>query len=443
MLWLALPFVGILLSIALGPIFVREWWHIHYGKAATVWAGLAILGLAMTSGPTDAGKAVLHVLLLDYLPFILMLFALFTTAGGIGIHGNLAGSPRVNTALLAVGALLASLIGTTAASMILIRPLIRANMHRRSNGHVIVFFIFLVANIGGALSPLGDPPLFMGFLHGIDFMWPARNLWPHTLLIVVALLAIFYAIDREQVRREKPLPAPRAASGSGAMKPFRITGVVNLPLVAIAIGAIIASGLWHPDIGIDVFGTPIGLQDVVRNVVLVGVGFASLTLTRTMTRAANGFEWEPLKEVAKLFAGIFVCIVPVTAMLQAGPNGPFGRAVALLAYRDGTPSDIAYFWATGLLSSFLDNAPTYLVFFGLAGNDPNMLMGPLAKTLTAISLGAVYMGANTYIGNAPNFMVYAVARRAGMNVPGFLGYMAWSTAILIPLFIVVTLVFLR
>jgi len=222
---------------------------------------------------------------------------------------------------------------------------------------------------------------------------------------------------------------------------LRVSGLVNIGLIGIAILAIVASGFWRPGIGFDLLGTRIELQNLIRELIMVFVGLASLRVTNPGLRAANGFEWEPIREVAYLFAGIFICIIPVMAMLEAGTKGPFSAATNFLA-RDGTPDNVVYFWATGVLSSFLDNAPTYLVFFQLTGGDPAALMGPLAKTLTAISLGAVFMGANTYIGNAPNFMVYAIARRAGVNMPGFFSYMIWSGAILFPVFAAVTWLFL-
>jgi len=435
---LALPFAGILLSIALGPLVVKEWWHIHYEKAAAFWSVLALGGLVAVVGGSATGAALVHSLALEYVPFILMLFALYTAAGGISISGKLAGTPFVNTTILAFGAAIASWIGTTGASMILIRPLIRANAGRRFNAHVVVFFIFLVANIGGALTPLGDPPLFLGFLHGVEFFWTARMLWPHTLLAVGTLLLVFLVLDSLLFLREKPGLDSQADESR-----LRVRGLVNLGLIGLAILAIVASGIWRPGIAFELFGTRLELQNILREATMVGVGLASLALTHESNRSANGFDWEPIKEVAYLFAGIFVCIIPVMAMLQAGADGPFSTLLGLLTRADGTPSNVAYFWATGLLSSFLDNAPTYLVFFELAGGDPVDLMTTLGPTLTAISLGAVFMGANTYIGNAPNFMVYAIARRAGVNMPGFFPYMLWSGAILLPLFAVITWIFIR
>jgi Na+/H+ antiporter NhaD/arsenite permease-like protein len=303
---------------------------------------------------------------------------------------------------------------------------------------VVVFFIFLVANIGGSLTPIGDPPLFLGFLRGVEFSWTLFHLWPETLFAAAVLLTLFFALDLYLYRREgivRPDPTPDS--------PLHVTGIVNLALIGCAIGAIVLSGAWRPGIGFEVLGTRIELQNLVREATMIVVALASLALTRTTERLHNGFEWGPIVEVAKLFAGIFITIIPVMAMLNAGSAGAFAPLVALVTGPDGAPSPVAYFWLTGLLSSFLDNAPTYLVFFELAGGDPQRLMGQLASTLAAISLGAVYMGANTYIGNAPNFMVYAIARTNGVAMPSFFGYMAWSGAILIPLFGLVTVLFLR
>jgi Na+/H+ antiporter NhaD/arsenite permease-like protein len=436
-LW-ALPFCCVLLSIALGPLLFAHVWHAHYGKIAAVWALLILGPMALSYGPGKAASALFHVLALEYIPFILMLFALFTAAGGLVIRGNLHGSALVNTGFLLGGSLLASLIGTTGASMVLIRPLIRANDDRRHNVHVFVFFIFLVSNIGGSLTPLGDPPLFLGFLRGVDFFWTTAHLWPQTALSIGLLLGLFFVVDSWLYRREgviKPDPTPDSG--------LRVTGLVNVALIGCAIGAIVMSGLWKPGVGFEVLGVRLELQNLLREGVMIGVGLASLALTAREDRADNGFDWEPLREVAKLFATIFICIVPVMAMLQAGASGPFAPLVGLVARPDGGANDAAYFWLTGLLSSFLDNAPTYLVFFELAGGDPVRLMGAQASTLAAISMGAVFMGANSYIGNAPNFMVYAMARGAGVRMPGFFGYMLWSGAILLPLFALLTFVFLR
>ncbi len=434
-LW-ALPFAGVLLSIALGPLIAAHWWHPHYGKAAGAWAIATIAPLALVYGAHAAAEAIFHALALEYVPFIVMLFALFTTAGGLLLRGGATGTPLSNTITLAIGACLSSVIGTTGAAMILIRPLLRANADRTHNAHVAVFFIFLVGNIGGALSPLGDPPLFLGFLRGVDFIWPTRRLFAPTIASIAILLALFHAIDRWRFARD-PSPAQTTR------ETFGVDGGINLVLLAIAVVAIAVSGVWKPDAGVTILGARLEAQNLARDATLLLVGVASLRLTSKDVRAATGFEWSPLIEVAMLFAAIFVCIIPVMAMLGAGHHGAFAPLVTLASSPGGAPNNIVYFWLTGLLSAFLDNAPTYLVFFEMAGGNPAALMGPLAGTLSAISLGAVYMGALTYIGNAPNFMVYAIARDSGVRMPGFFGYMLWSFGVLLPLFVALTLIFIQ
>src|ERR1700722_19873507 len=434
----ALPFAGILLTIALGPLAFRRFWHHHYGKLAFVGATLTLVPMAALRGVDTAFAALVHALLGDYLGFIAILFALYVIAGGILIAGTLRGTPLVNAAILAFGTLIASAVGTTGAAMILIRPLLRANAARLHNVHVVVFFIFLVGNIGGALSPLGDPPLFIGFLNGVDFFWPAKYLWQPTAFVAGCVLALFVLIDLWFFRKDR-----RAAPVGEAAAPASITvrGIVNVPLLAVIIGAVIISALWKPGVTFTVYGTVLPLQDLARDTVLVLTALASLWLTRDEHRAANGFTFEPILEVALLFAGIFVCAVPVLAMLDTGHDGSFGWLLAVVTARDGSPHQVAYFWLTGILSAILDNAPTYLVFFKLAGGNAAELMSTLAAALTAISMGAVYMGALTYIGNAPNFMIYAIATERGIKMPSFFGYMLWSVVILAPVLAAVTYLF--
>jgi len=435
----ALPFAGMLLSIALGPVLFPHLWEHHYGKFAAFWAVLVLVPLVLWRGFDPALGALLHTALLEYIPFIILLFALFTIAGGILIMGNLHGSPATNTTLLAIGTLMASVVGTTGASIIMIRPLLRANDNRRHNVHVVVFFIFLVSNIGGSLTPLGDPPLFLGFLRGVSFFWTTTHLLPATSFAVIVLLALFFALDSWFFRKEGK-PALKDPTPDRAIKLY---GKVNFLLLGGVIATILMSASWKPGIAFDLHGVRIELQNLARDLILLGLAGLSLKLTPGPVRAGNEFTWGPIKEVAKLFAGIFVCIIPVLAMLQAGKDGAFAPLVALVSHPDGSPNNVAYFWLTGALSSFLDNAPTYLVFFELAGGDAKALMATGALTLTAISAGAVFMGANSYIGNAPNFMVYAIAKDRKVAMPSFFGYMLWSGAILIPLFLVQTFVFFR
>jgi Na+/H+ antiporter NhaD/arsenite permease-like protein len=437
-LWWSLPFAGLLLSIATGPLLFPHLWEQHYGKIAAAWAILVAAPLVAAFGASAATTALLHTLLTEYLPFIILLFALFTIAGGILVAGNIHGTPLVNTGLLLIGALLASFVGTTGASMIMIRPLIRANDNRPFNAHVVIFFIFLVSNIGGSLTPLGDPPLFIGFLRGVGFFWTTTHLLPETLMTGGIVLLAFVAIDMVLHQREEGMPKIKDPTPDSRV---RLRGLPNLVLLAGIIGAILLSASWRPGTGLDVHGVHLETQSLARDGIILLLGLLSLVVSRKEHRQANGFSWLPITEVAKLFAAIFVCIVPVTAILQAGPTGALAPLVALVTRPDGGPVNIAYFWLTGGLSSFLDNAPTYLVFFELAGGDAQHLMTEMARTLAAISAGAVFMGANTYIGNAPNFMVYAIARYSGIKMPGFFGYMIWSGLVLIPTFLVVGFVF--
>ncbi|MBA7474805.1 hypothetical protein ES707_10160 [subsurface metagenome] len=425
----ALPFAGMLLSIAIFPLAAPHFWEHHQGKIAATWAILIVLPLAIWYGPLPTIQSLVHTALLEYIPFILLLLALFTVAGGIVVRGNLHGSPVLNTTLLALGTLIASVIGTTGASMVMIRPVIRANDDRRHNAHVVIFF--------GSLSPLGDPPLFLGFLRGVDFFWTTTHLFPHTMFAACILLVLFFCIDSYLYRKEgrvKPDPTPD--------NPLRISGGLNFALMGVIIAAILLSAKLDLG-GFEVLGTHLELQNLLRDAVMIGVVFASLAVTSKEDHDANGFSWGPMIEVAKLFAAIFITIIPVLAILNAGKSGAFASVVNMVTNADGTPNNAAYFWLTGVLSSFLDNAPTYLVFFELAGGDAKYLMTNGALTLAAISAGAVFMGANSYIGNAPNFMVYAIARGSGVAMPGFFGYIAWTSVLLLPVFALVTLVFFR
>ena len=435
----ALPFVGILLTIATGPLLFPRLWHHHYGKFAFAWATLAIVPIAALYDVPTATAAFVHALLAEYLSFIVLLFTLYVVAGGILVTGELRGTPLTNTAILAFGTLIASIVGTTGAAMILIRPLLRANANRLHNAHVVVFFIILVGNVGGALSPLGDPPLFVGFLRGVEFFWTTQHLWLQTAILAVIVLAMFVAVDiwfHRQDKRvtligEPPLPPDR----------LRVQGNINFLLLACVIAVILIASQWKPGIAYEIFGTKAQLQELMRDGTLIAIAILSLVLTPNEHRDSNGFTWEPIREVAILFAGIFACIVPVLAMLQAGKAGAFGWLPQLIE-DSALPNEVAYFWLTGVLSAFLDNAPTYLVFFELAGGNAQTLMGPLAPTLAAISMGAVYMGALTYIGNAPNLMIYAIAEERGIKMPSFVGYMFWASLILLPGLLLITFLFL-
>ncbi|MDR1686081.1 MAG: sodium:proton antiporter [Desulfovibrio sp.] len=437
------PFVCMLLSIAICPLAVPHFWEHHFGKIAVFWGLAFLLPFAVKFGFSLAFYQLLHTVLLEYVPFIILLFALFTVAGGIRLKGSLTGTPAVNTGLLAVGTLLASWMGTTGAAMLLIRPLLRANAHRRHKVHSVVFFIFLVANIGGALTPLGDPPLFLGFLQGVSFFWTFGNVIVPMTVAACILLVAYFILDGVLYAREG-----RPAAPGGGDEKLGVDGKVNFPLLACIVLLVLLSGMWNPGVGFVVYEIHLELQNVVRDLLLLATAWLSWKLTAQECRKLNEFTWGPILEVGKLFFGIFISMIPALAILKAGSNGALAAVINMVS-DNGQPNNAMFFWMTGALSSFLDNAPTYLVFFntagGLSGVAPDMfathLMGPWAPTLTAVSAGAVFMGANSYIGNAPNFMVRSIAEELGVKMPSFFGYMAWSVGILVPVFILLTFIF--
>jgi len=438
-LWSVIPFIGILLSIAVLPLILPRIWHHYFPAISAFWALVFAVPFLLCYGKV-AIREILHIYLVDYIPFIILLWGLFTISGGIVIKGSLKGSPLVNTVLLIIGTAIASWIGTTGASMLLIRPLIRANAWRERKVHIIIFFIFLVSNIGGSLTPLGDPPLFLGFLHGVPFFW-TFNLLPHMALASLLLLALFYFFDSYYFRREDL----SRRSPEKEKIPFRIEGAHNAIFLAGVIGAVLMSGLVH--LGhLNVLGVHVATESLMRDGIIVAMGLFSLYTTSKAVRESNEFSWFPIKEVAYLFAGIFMTIIPALAILKAGSQG----GLSFLVENVSAPMD--YFWITGILSSFLDNAPTYLTFLNTALGtyfanlgEHEAIAGLIAQKgvyLEAISAGAVFMGANTYIGNAPNFMVKSIAEESGVPMPSFFGFMIkYSIPILIPLFVFVTIVF--
>jgi Na+/H+ antiporter NhaD/arsenite permease-like protein len=396
-----------LLAIAVCPLGVPHWWESNRNKLmVSAVLGAPILALYLRRQP-----AALVDMAHEYVSFIILLAGLYVVAGGMLLRGDLEATPATNTAFLAVGALLASLVGTTGASMLLIRPLLQTNRERRHVRHTVIFFVFLVSNIGGMLTPLGDPPLFLGYLHGVPFAWTFR-LWPQWLFLVGTLLAIFFVWDTRAHARETPTALRRDRVET---EPLRVRGGGNaLGLAAVVLAVALLRAPW-------------------REVVIVAVAVASLRLTPRAIRRANKFTAAPMVEVAVLFLGIFLTMIPALELLHAR-GGELGVR---------TPAH--FFWAAGILSSFLDNAPTYLTFLALAqglGVAAEVVGVPHA-ILAAISVGSVAMGANTYIGNAPNFMVKAIAEEAKVAMPSFFGYMAYSTAVLLPLFAAATFVFFR
>lgn len=435
LVWI-IPFIGILLSIALFPLVLPDFWHHHYGKVSLFWGLLFVIAFTIENGISVGLFYLLETYLLEFFPFILLLLALFAVAGGIRLKGELAGTPKINALMILIGALLASWMGTTGAAMLMIRPLIRANSWRKYKVHLVVFFIFLVTNIGGALTPLGDPPLFMGFLKGVDFFWTTTHLFAPFCVALVLLLALFFALDTFYYRKETNVPEKNPNGEKLALVGKR--NLIIFPIIPIAVL------LSSVDMGsaFTIHGVTVTTASLVQMGLLLFATFVSVKITPKQIRVDNDFTWEPILEVAKLFATIFITMVPPIAMLRAGVDGPLGGIVRGLTGPNGEFLNASFFWSTGILSSFLDNAPTYLIFFNIAGGDAAALMTTHAQTLIAISTGAVFMGAITYIGNAPNFMVKSIAESQNIKMPTFFGYMLkYSIPILVPTFIIITLIF--
>ena len=411
-LWSVLPFVGLLLAIALFPLFASRFWARHFRKVSLAF-GLPVAAYFLAYAPGQ----LLHTLL-EYVSFIVLLASLFTVSGGILVRGTMRATPEINCGFLAAGAVLSNVLGTTGASMLLIRPLLRANAGRKRASHVVIFFIFIVANIGGALTAIGDPPLFLGYLKGVPFFWTLAHLSPMWLVTCGAIIGVFYVADRRAfaldrlVAQEGNGPPAEPPGSGGRKEPFSVEGKVNLLLLGAVIAAVFLPTPW-------------------RETAMAAAAVVSVWRTPARIREENEFTYHPIEEVAILFAGIFATMIPALLILEA-------RGSQL-----GVTEPSHFFWAAGLLSSFLDNAPTYLTFFSLAQGvgGADLVAGVSAPFLAAISAGAVFMGANSYIGNAPNFMVKAIAEEAGVRMPSFFGYMAWSCAVLLPVFGLLTLFF--
>ena len=436
-----IPFAGILLSIAIFPLIAPHFWHKNFGKVSLFWTISLLIPLLFSNhvGFNVTLYEVLHVGLLEYVPFIILLLALFTISGGVQLKGSLVGKPIVNVLIILIGTLLASWMGTTGAAMLLIRPLIRANQERKYKVHTIVFFIFLVANIGGSLTPLGDPPLFLGFLKGVSFFWTTSAMFLPMLMVVCYLIIVYFLLDSYLYKKEDILAIENNADTN--TEKLSLNGSFNLLLLLGVIGSVLLSGFWKPQIHFSIYHVHVELQNLTRDILLLFLTYVSWQQTPTTIREANEYTWFPIVEVAKLFAGIFITIIPAIAILKAGDKGALAAIIQSVSNESG-PVNFMYFWLTGILSSFLDNAPTYLVFFNTAGGDPTLLMTDYYNTLLAISAGAVFMGANTYIGNAPNFMVKSISESSGIEMPSFFGYFVkYSIPILFPIFFIVSLVF--
>lgn len=444
-LLLCIPFAGLLLSIAVMPLIKGEWWESHQPLVVGFWILLMLVPFAFVYGPHKAAETVLECTVNDYLTFIVLLFGLFCVSGNITMEGDFAGSPRINVGLLALGTLLASCIGTTGASMLMVRPVIKMNSWRKRKSHIMVFFIFMVSNMGGCLTPIGDPPLLMGFMRGVPFFW-SMHLFPVLIFNMAILLFVFYHLDKWAYRKD--IARGRKPDISKPGTEFSIDGLHNIVFLVMIVAAVILSGVL-PGMsafqdaagnvrGIHIFGeVTLTFPAMIEIVLILLAAWLSFKTTKSETRRRNHFTWGAIKEVAVLFIGIFITMQPALMLLKAvGPEL-------------GVTEPFQMFWATGTLSSFLDNTPTYLVFLTTAGTlgftqgIATSLGTVPQKVLSAVSCGAVFMGANTYIGNAPNFMVKSISDENGVNMPSFFGYMLWSLVFLVPVFVIDTLVFFR
>lgn len=449
-IWSIIPFAGMLLCIAIMPLVKGEWWEKHQLLVSVLWSLIFLVPFTVAFGLEVTAEQLSETIVGDYIPFIILLLGLFVVSGGIHTKGTIVGTTKNNVVFLLVGALLASWIGTTGSAMLLIRPLLRANQWRRHKAHIVIFFIFLVANIGGCLTPLGDPPLFLGYLRGVPFFWTLMHIWPILLVNMAVLLCAFVIVDRHFIKKEgvQGLERLNLEDSADDRVPIRIEGWHNFFfLLLIIVGVILNGTIPQIDLfiaeetgltyGISVFGTHVGIEYIVQIALICIAMLLSWVTTKHDLRERNNFEWGPIAEVAKLFIGIFITMIPALLLLRA-----YGSSL-------GIDSPLKFFWATGALSSFLDNSPTYVVFLTTAGslgssvaNSVMTSVGAVDPTiLLAISAGAVFMGAITYIGNAPNFMVKNIAESAQVKMPSFFGYMGWSICFLIPVFIIDTLLF--
>ena len=425
------------------PLLRAEWWEAHQPLVVFMWIILFVVPFAIVYGAGDTFETVLECIVNDYLTFIVLLFGLFCVSGNITLEGNLAGSPAVNALFLAFGTLLSSCIGTTGASMLLVRPMIKMNSWRKNKAQIMIFFIFMISNMGGCLTPIGDPPLLMGFMRGVPFFW-SLHLFPILIFNMILLLIIFYLIDKKQYRKDIANGLRPDISKPGV--DIKVEGLHNVVfLVAIVVAVILSGTLPSLPMFQDAAGNVLGITiyksvkltfpAIIEVAIILLAALLSFKTTNEKIRTQNHFTWGAIQEVAVLFIGIFITMQPALMILKA--NGA----------ELGISKPFQMFWATGALSSFLDNTPTYLVFLttagalGFKGGVATTLGAVPVKMLEAISCGAVFMGANTYIGNAPNFMVKSMSDENGVRMPSFFGYMAWSLTFLIPVFIIDMLIF--
>ena len=420
----AFPYIALMLALALCPLLLPKIWH-KFEKLILGAIGFWTLFLMFkTEGSVEAAHSLCHMLVHEYIAFLAILFALFAVAGGIYVQFNIADSLKNNILILLGGAVLANFIGTTGASMVLIRPFLKLNHNRPYKTHLGVFFIFIVANIGGSLTPLGDPPLFMGYLAGVNFSWTVVPGWLPFIVAVAFCLGIFACIDRFKNKHSR-----------SQRKDFAIPveGGINIALMVAIVLVTLFSTKISTEAAFKLMGVGISWQDILRDASYILIGLLSLRLTPKQIHQIQDFNFGPFKEVARVFLVIFLSLIPLSAMLKMGTDGPFSGLFNFVNNSQGLPIDVRYFWLSGSLSAFLDNAPTYLLFFKMAGGDAHHLMYQLPSTLLAISLGSVYMGAMSYIGNAPNFMVRSIAKQSGVEMPSFVGYIIWSCLVLLPI----------
>lgn len=440
---LIVPFLAMLLSLAAIPLIAPVFWKKRYYAIPLFWSIVAVAWISIEQGAAISISSVIKILLEQYLPFFFVLFTLFTITSGIKIDGRLGGTPALNTILLLIGSVLSSVIGTTGAAIVLLRPLLSSNALRKYKVHTIIFFIFLVGNIGGSLTPIGNPPVLMGFINNIDFFWPFFFLFLPTSFSICLLLGVYYGIESFLYIRENKTTLRRERAI------VRVHGWFNVLLLCAAMSAVLLSKLslgtaFH-------FSTVmIPLAELIEIMLLAVIALLSFILTKKEIRRENRFSWHPIIEVGIVFAGIFITITPIIAMLRAGSNGPCLFLFNSLSSIDGHPKNSMYYWVSGLVSAFIDSAPAYMVFFNTAsaqcGNalsSAHFMMNENSATLVALTAGSSFMGALSYIGNAPNMIVRAIAEENGIIMPSFSGYMLWAFIILIPVFIIVQIIFIK
>jgi Na+/H+ antiporter NhaD/arsenite permease-like protein len=442
-----IPFAGVLLSIALGPLLFPALWHRYDNAVLAIWTAISTWLCFSVMGKNPSGHMVAGIILKEYIPFIVLVGTLYIISSGISIRVNKPGTTGANIAIIIVGELLSNLIGTTGTSMLLLRPMLEVNKYRKYKAHTVVFFIFLVSNIGGCLLPIGDPPLFLGYLKGVDFFWTLQHMFPMFVTVSAALLAIYAAIDQWLLRKEPKVSKKekKAQDAVSESPPLHVAGYLNIVLMIVVAVLVAGAGMLPKKEAFAVFGTSVHYKGLFRDGGLVLIAIMSLWYTNVSLHKKlalphlQKISWTPISEVARYFIAIFITMAPIAVMLKGGHEF-FSPVCDVLKSTPHAP--FWYFWFVSPFSAFLDNAPTYVVFFKMAGGNVVSLMTEHANTLMAISAGSVFMGAMTYIGNAPNFMVKSIAKQHGVEMPSFVGYMAWSSVILLPVMVAASYLFL-